>query len=606
MGRAYLFQDRYDDAIAAFEKSAQGHRNANSLGWLGYAYAVAGRRAEAEATLGELGKSLSVGRGRVSAAMVHAELGNIKEALALLELAFDERESKLVWVDTVLPFDSLRDEPRFDALLRRIGLEPASKSLSTPTAQHKKTMLAVLPFANLSGDPEQEYFSDGMTEEMITRLGRLRPDLLGVIARTSAMRYKRTDKPIDQIGQELGVAYVIEGGVRRAGSSVRINAQLIQVSDQTQLWGDSYTRDLSDVFAVQAEVAEAVAKALAVELLPQDELAKAATPTANSAAYDAYLLGRSYWAKRTPESLYAAIDHFKRAVALDPNYALAYSGLADTWSVLPWYVPGPYNEMHAEAKKAAETAFALDDSLAETHASMASILELQGDWERVMEHYRKAIEIDPNNATAHQWYGQALGLQGNLDESAVELERAIALDPLSAVMRFALGGGMRLARRWDEAVEQLTKALELHPKLGGVGAELTLVYLAKGDHVAAAASFENCLTALGQSPRRIARFRQTYETAGIKGAMVECLDSFRDGDSLPHSANVHAELLAWCGEKDRAFEWLERAVQQQDPRLRQVEISYGFDNLRNDPRWAEFRRTTGFPKIEILPPSATP
>ncbi len=556
--------------------------------FLGVAYAQAGQITEARdelRTLTQLAKNYYV--PAYALASIHASLGNADEAFRWLDKSYKNREFGLSFLNLNQAFDVLHGDPRYDDLLRRMGLEPAVNSVSTASEQKTKTMLAVLPFANLSGDPEQEYFSDGMTEEMITRLGRLRPELLGVIARTSAMRYKKTDKTIEQIGRELGVAYVIEGGVRRAGNSVRISAQLIQVSDQTQLWGDSYTRDLSDVFAVQEEVAEAVAKALAVELLPQAASGPAKPPTESSAAYDAYLLGRSYWAKRTPESLHSAIDHFKRAIKLDPNYALAYSGLADTWGVLPWYVPGPYSEMNAEAKKAAERAFALDDSLAETHASMAELLKRQGHWEPAFEHYRKALGIDPNNATAHQWYGQVLGFRGRFDEGALELERSITLDPLSAVMRLSFGACLRLARRWDLAIEQLNKALELQPNLGGVGAELTLAYLGKHDHAAAATSFVNFLTAIRQPPHRIERFRKTNETMGIKGALIEWLNSFHDEDSLPYGAAAHAELLAWCGETDRAFEWLERAVRQQDPYLLMLETSYVYDNLRDDPRYAD-------------------
>ncbi len=572
------------------------------MGYLGSAYALAGQRTKALAILDELRGVSQKGRGQVAAAKIHASLGNIDAAFASLEDAFEQRDPSLVWLNTELQFDSLRGDPRYVDLARRMGLKPDSKSVSSFRKQDKKIMLAVLPFANLSGDPEQEYFSDGMTEEMITRLGRLRPELLGVIARTSAMRYKKTDKLIDQIGRELGVAYVIEGGVRRAGSRVRINAQLIQVSDQTQLWGDIYTRELTDVFEFQAEVAEAVDKSLALKLLPQDELAGAATPTSNSAAHDAYLLGRSYWARRTPESLYAAIDHFKRAIELDPTYALAYAGLADTWGVLPYYVSGPYMEMNAEARNAAERAFALNDSLAETHASMAYILGEKGNWTAADKHYRKATEIDPNYATAHHWYGQFLAQRGRFDEAILEVEKSTTLDPLSAVMRLNFGGCMRLARRWEVAIEQLTKALDLQPNLGPAASELTLAFIGKEDHAAAAASFVDYLKMLGQSPSRIARFRRTYETAGMKGALVEWLELFRGEDSLPHGAAAHAEYLAWCGEKDRAFEWLERAVQQQDPLVRQVETSHAFDNLRDDARWEHFLRNAGLPKIEIPDP----
>jgi len=218
---------------------------------------------------------------------------------------------------------------------------------------------------------------------------------------------------------------------------------------------------------------------------------------------------------------------------------------------------------------------------------MAASLERRGYWDTAFEHYRKALEIDPNNATAHQWYGQGLVFQGRFDEGALELEKSITLDPLSAVMRNSFGSSMRLARRWDVAIEQLTKAIELQPNLGTTGTELTLAYLGKHDHVAATASFVDCLAVLGQSPNRIERFRRTAETAGVKRALVEWLDSFRGDDSLPHGAAAHAELLAWCGEKNRAFEWLERAVRQQDPYLLQVETSHAYDSLRDDPRYAD-------------------
>ncbi len=481
---------------------------------------------------------------------------------------------------------------------------PTESSLRPTRAM---TLLAVLPFANLSNDPEQEYFSDGMTEEMITRLGRLSPELLGVIARTSAMRYKKTDKPIDQIGRELGVAYVIEGGVRRSGNTVRINAQLIQVSDQTQLWGDNYTRDLSDVFAIQAEVAEAVAKSLAVELLPRDELGKEATPTANSAAYDAYLLGRSYWAQRTPEALYTAIDHFKRAIELDPTYALAYAGLADTWAVLPWFVPGPYNRMNSESKMAAERAFTLDDSLAETHVSMAVVFADNGDRESANRHYQKAIAINPNNATAHQWYGASLTRDGRYNESVKEFEKAITLDPLSAIMRGEYCANLLRHRRFDIALEQCQRALDLQP--GGLGASLNLVWaqIGKEDLSEAASSFATYLRLIGQPPETVATFRRTFEASGLRAGMIGWLDSHKSAEDPPGVGLARlAGIYAWCNEKDRAFEWLDNAIERQDPFVALAPRDFAFDKLRNDPRWDDFLRKAGLPKIEIPDPSSTP
>ncbi len=442
---------------------------------------------------------------------------------------------------------------------------------------------------------------------MITRLGRLSPELLGVIARTSAMRYKKTDKPIDQIGRELGVAYVIEGGVRRAGESVRINAQLIQVSDQTQLWGDSYTRDLSDVFAVQADVAEAVAKALAVELLPQEESVRAKPPTESSAAYDAYLLGRSYWAKRTPESLYTAIKHFERAVKLDPNYALAYSGLADAWGVLPWYVPGPFSEMYARAEENAERALALDDSLAEPNVSIALVLGEHDKPEAALPYYRKAIAIDPNNATARQWYGLALCLLGRADDGLAEFERGVSLDPLSAVMRLDYGYGMLLARQYNTSIEQLKRTLELQPDFFNAAGELPWAYIGKVEHGAAAESFEKYLALLGQPTNRVTNFRSTYESSGLKQAILGWLASISTEVEIPRlSTGDRARLHAWCGDHDRAFELLDRLYQQKSHEISHIRFHLAFDSLRDDPRFDDLLRKAGLAKVDLPSPTTTP
>ncbi len=577
-------------AIRVLKKLAASEGRTPSIaGTLGVAYAQAGQISEARdelRTLTQLAKHDYV--PALAFASIHASLGNVDEAFRWLDKSYKNRELWIVFLNTINAFDVMHGDPRYDELVRRMGLEPSSVSISTDADQNKKIMLAVLPFANLSGDPDQEYFSDGMTEEMITRLGRLRPELLGVIARTSAMRFKKTDKLIDQIGRELGVAYVIEGGVRRAGNRVRINAQLIQVSDQTQLWGDSYTRDISDVFAVQAEVAEAIAEALAVELLPEQKIAESKAPTESSAAYDAYLLGRSYWAKRTPASLHTAIKHFKHAIELDPNYALAYCGLADSWGVMPYYVPGPYNKINAEGKKAAEKALTLDDSLAEAHVSIARHLKDAGDFATATEHYQKAVAIDPNNATAHQWYGTTLIIQGRHDRGIAEYEKAIALDPLSAVRHNEYGHGAVLARRFDKAIEQLNETLRLQPDFKIAYFSLTWSYIGKEDHNAAATAFESHLRAIDRPAESIKAFRRTYDASGLRAGFLEWLNSLgNDFDSWGAGPARRAPFYAWCDEKDRAFESLDRAIERASPLVNIVATYFPYDNLRDDPRYAD-------------------
>ncbi|MHC5108907.1 MAG: protein kinase domain-containing protein [Planctomycetota bacterium] len=617
MGKWEQSRVAYESARVLLEDKARNrpddHRIHSSLGIV---YAGLGRKEDA-IRHGKRGLALfPVQKDAMLRPHREEDMALIYTMVGELDLALDRLEyllsvpSQLISIQLLRidpRWDALRDHPRYQSLMRKHGFEPEPQPAGTIEPTPNKKMLAVLPFANLSGDPEQEYFSDGMTEEMITRLGRLRPELLGVIARTSAMRYRKTDKLIDQIGQELGVAYVIEGGVRRAGSSVRINAQLIQVSDQTQLWGDSYTRDLADVFAVQAEVAEAVAKALAVELLSQDEFAEAATPTGNSAAYDAYLRGRSYWAKRTPESLYTAIDHFKHAIKLEPNYALAYSGLADAWAVLPWYVPGPYQAMNAEASKAAEKALALDDSLAEAHVSMAKVLAEGGEQAFAERHYRRAVEIDPNNATAHQWYGSWLAIDGQYNESVEAYEKAITLNPLSAVMRKEYSGGMLLQRRFDKAIEQAERALALQPKFFNAALDLVWAQIGKENLSDAAGAFAVYLELIGQPPENVAIFRRTFEASGLGAGIVGWLDSQQSAVDLPGLRPAKlAQFFAWTDENDRAFEWLDNAIERQDPFVVYAARHFAFDNLHDDPRWNAFLRKAGIPKLEIPDPARTP
>jgi len=462
-------------------------------------------------------------------------------------------------------------------------------------------MLAVLPFANLSDDPKQEYFSDGMTEETITALGRLNPTKLGVIARTSAMHFKDSTKPIDEIGRELGVDYVVEGSVRRGEDRVRITAKLVQVSDQTQLWSGSYDRELAHVLQIQVDVADAVAEALALVLLPQDGSARQ-NATRDSAAYDEYLLGRHYWAKRTPEDLARAMDHFKRAIELDPDFALAYAGLADAWLVQPWYVDGPYQRMYAEARQAADRALALDDSLAEGHVSMGGLLSDQGQFAEAEVHFRRALALDPNNATLHQWYGLLLSLTDRPDQGVEHFETAISLDPLSAVIRDDYGGGLLATRRYRAAILQLEKALELSPRAVNAAASLVWAHIGLDEHAEAAEVFAQYLTMKGESQSAIASFRTAYETSGLKNAFRAWL-RMREGSSNASSiAGIMGGLYAWCGEKDRAFEHLNHDAEIADPVVYLVPKYVAFDSLRSDPRYEDFlerigaARTSGTPR----------
>ena len=342
-------------------------------------------------------------------------------------------------------------------------------------------MLAVLPFDNLSGDPDQEYFSDGLTEEMISRLGNLQPERLGVIARTSSMRYKGAKKAVDQIARELGVDYLLEGSVRRAADDVRITAQLIQISDQTHLWADNYERPIADVFSVQSEVADKVAASLALKLLPERQAALARVPTTNSEAHESYLKARYYWNMRTEAGFQKSLSYFNRALAQDPNYPLAYAGLADYYNLLPNYEFLQPAEAFPRAKAAAMKALEGDASLAEAYSSLAFVEHhYDWDWSKAKQHYERSIALNSGYATAHHWYAEYLTEMGFHDEAMAEIRRAHELDPLSLIIDMNVGRLLYYARRYDEAIEALRQSLRIDPDFVWSHIYLGLAYGQKG------------------------------------------------------------------------------------------------------------------------------
>jgi len=323
-------------------------------------------------------------------------------------------------------------------LLVALGAYFLVRRSASQATESGRSMLAVLPFENFTGDPAQDYFSDGLTEEMISQLGNLDPAHIGVIARTSVMHYKHSQEPLPRIADELGVQYVIEGSVRRDSSRVRITAQLIQVKDQSHLWARQYDRDLKDLLSLQAEIARAAANEVEFSLNGHRpiHLAPPATDAANHyEAYDLYLKGRFFWNKRTVQGLRQAIDCFQQAIALDPGFARAYAGLADSYALLGGYSDAPQIESMSKARAAALKALELDEKLAEAHTSLALITEnFDFDWTAAGKEYRRALELNPNYATAHQWYAEYLSLLGRFDEALAESDQARRLDPLSLVI----------------------------------------------------------------------------------------------------------------------------------------------------------------------------
>jgi TolB-like protein/DNA-binding winged helix-turn-helix (wHTH) protein len=352
-----------------------------------------------------------------------------------------------------------------------------------PQAAPGRVMLAVLPFENLTGNAEQEYFSDGMTEEMTAQLGNLDPRHLGVISRTSVMHYKGSQEPLDQIGRELGVQYVLEGSVRRDAGKVRITAQLIQMKDQSHIWARQYDRELRSTLALQTEIAQDIAGEIQ-QALGADNFSFNPGPqpsTTSYEAYDLYLKGRYFWNKRSGEGFEQAIRYFQQAIDKDPGYARAYAGLADCYVLLPAFSGMPPAEPMKKARAAATKALELDEGLAEAHTSLALIHEnYDWDWAAAEKEYLRAIQLDPNYAIAYQWYGEYLTWRGRFEEAFRVSSRARELDPLSLIIANDHGTIYYYSRQYDRAASEFNAVLDMDPNFPRAHSRLFEMYVAKG------------------------------------------------------------------------------------------------------------------------------
>ncbi len=459
-----------------------------------------------------------------------------------------------------------------------------------------KIMLAVLPFENLSGDREQEYFSDGLTEEMISQLGRLQPQRLGVIARTSAMQYKGTKKVVREIGHELGVNYILEGTVRRAGQRVRVSAQLIQVSDQTHLWAESYERDLGDVLTLQSEVARAIADKIQLKLTPQRQ-SVASTRAVNPNVYELYLKGRYFWNRRTRDALPKAVDYFQRAADIDPTYALAYAGLADSYIVLGVNQFLTPSEAFPKAKQAALKALELDNALAEAHTSLAFVLQREWEWAEAEREFQRALELNPGYSTAHHWYSYVLTIMGRHEEAIAEARRATELDPLSLIINANLGEVLYYAGRSDEAIRQQLRTVDLDPDFYIAHFNLGQAYRKAGMFDKAIAEFERARALSGNNPFPLASLGAAYGFSGRKADAERVLKELREISKRGYvSPFLLAAVYVGLGEKEQAIKWLEKAYEERDSLLPWIKVSPTFDSLRSEPRFQDLVRRIGLPR----------
>jgi TolB-like protein/DNA-binding winged helix-turn-helix (wHTH) protein/Flp pilus assembly protein TadD len=455
--------------------------------------------------------------------------------------------------------------------------------------------LAVLPLDNLSGDPTQDYFADGMTDELITDLAQIRA--LRVISRTSVMGYKGVRKPLPEIARELNVDAVVEGTVLRSGDQVRITAQLIQAPADKHLWAESYEGNLRDTLALQKEVARNIAEQIRIEVTPREQAALKSGKAIDPEAYEAYLKGRYFWNKRTADGLKKAVDYFNQAIAKDPNYAAAYSGLADTYALLgDWqYAVMTPKEAMPRANAAAKKALELDDSLGEAHASLAFCLDsFDWDFEAADREFRRAIELNPGYATAHHWYSWHLALLGRNSEAIAEMTKAENLDPLSLIINHDLAELFLIAHFSDESTEQSRKTIEMDPGFALAHNQLALAYLERHMIVEAIAELEKAIQLSGGSPTCIANLARAYAASGRRAEAVGLLNDLKKRSAPGNAyASEIAMIYAALGDKDQAMGWLEKAYEQRfNP---SVLLRPGFDPLCSDPRFQDLVHRIGLP-----------
>ncbi|MBZ5516781.1 MAG: protein kinase [Acidobacteriia bacterium] len=455
--------------------------------------------------------------------------------------------------------------------------------------------LAVLPLANLSGDPQQEYFADGMTEELITNLAKI--SALKVISRTSVMQYKGTKKPLPQIAKELNVDGIIEGSVVREGGQVRITAQLIQASTDQHLWAESYQRDLRGVLALQGEIASAIADKVRAAVSPTERSHLASARTVNPEAYDAYLKGMQHWYKLAPQDMDTALEYFELALKKDPNYAPAYAGIALVWGGrqhMGYTAPreaGP--KMEAAALKAVE----LDNTLAQAHYSLAWVnFYSKWDWAGAEVEFKRAIELNPNYPDARALYSNYLVIMKRPEEGMAQIQRALELDPFNAMFQGWHAADLALAGRYDEAIVQFRKALRASPDLAFAHWMLSDIAFSKAMYEESLAEIKATYASIGDREVEEA-LTQGYAQSGYRGAMRRAADilAARGRKTYVLPTDV-AALYVWAGEKAQALEWLEKGFEVRDPGLpSMLNGDPTFETLRADPRFQDLLRRMNFP-----------
>lgn len=461
-----------------------------------------------------------------------------------------------------------------------------------------RAMLVILPFTNLEGNPEQDYFSDGITDEVISHVGRLRPDRLGVIARTSSMQYKSSSKRVRDIARELAVQYVVEGTVRRSGPRIRISARLIRGADETPLWSDSYESNMVEILDVQSDVARRIAHALAIELLAATDPSRTAASRPGADAYDRYLKGRYYWNRRGPTDLAQAVTLLESVVSQEPDYAPALVALADALNVLPWYGLSPPRQAYPRSKEMARRALALDEQSSAAHTALAySYHYYDWNWSDAEREYQRALALNPSDAQAHQWLGAHYAELGRTDDALAEMRRAEQVDPRSQIIQAAIGWINYLGRRFDAAIAQLQQVLANDPDFVPARLWLGQALEATGRPHDAIQHYLHVTRLAGDGPTGLGELARGYAAAGrapeARAAVSRLIE-------LARTRYVEADLIARVfvalNEPEPALDWLERGFETRAPKMVQLAVDPAFDSLRDQPRFQDLVQRLNLPR----------
>src|SRR5262245_34343453 len=458
-----------------------------------------------------------------------------------------------------------------------------------PSSQ--KVILAVLPFDNLSHDPDQEFFSDGLTEEMIAQLGKLSPERMSVVARGSVVKYKGSGMGASQIGNELHADYLLQGSVRRASDRVRITVQLIQVQEQTDLWAESYDREVKDILALQDSVARTIANQIRITLTPEQQKRLASPRQLEPLAYDSYLKGRYFWNKRTADGLQRAAVYFQQAIDRDPAYGEAYSGLADCNSGLTWHGFSPPAEALPRAYAAALKATEIEPQSAEAHSSLALVLTHRMDWDGAEREFKRALQLDPHYANAHHWYGDYLSIKGHHDEALLEARQALELDPLNLTIGTWVGLRYYLARKYDEAIEQARNTVDLDPNFAAAHILLGESYIQIGKYDEGLAELQRAASLSGNSPLYLAQVGVAFAVAGRR---IEALRIVARLEEISGERYVSpyglAQIYAALNDKGQTFKWLETAYHDHAVWMSYLATDPVFERLHSDERFLDLVR----------------